>query len=211
VGFFPAFDVVLPRDYSKHSSELAFDVARWVDPLAKLEDFASPPRLPESASSFAGALRRQLREVRLMAVHADSQPEKCWPWGLFRVFLEAFLEAHPDYVAILIGQRTAATSAPVAAERVLCLRDLPLAETLAVVGICDLFVGIDSCFLHAADLFRVPGIGLFGPTEPAEFGFRFARHRHVRAGSDVRDITIGDVLGAAHGLLGTCGTMDWNG
>ena len=38
----------------------------------------------------------------------------------------------------------------------------------------DLFLGIDSCFLHAADLFRIAGIGLFGPTDPFRFGFRLS-------------------------------------
>jgi ADP-heptose:LPS heptosyltransferase len=41
----------------------------------------------------------------------------------------------------------------------------------------DAFLGVDSCMLHAADLFRVPSVGLFGPTRPSEFGLRFARHR----------------------------------
>jgi len=30
--------------------------------------------------------------------------------------------------------------------------------------------------LHAADLFRVPGVGLFGPTDPYRWGFRLSPH-----------------------------------
>jgi len=54
--------------------------------------------------------------------------------------------------------------------------------------------------LHAADLARVPGVGLFGPTHPATWGFRFAPHRHL-ARSAMADITAQDVLDAMEDLV----------
>ena len=48
--------------------------------------------------------------------------------------------------------------------------------------------------LHAADLFNVPGVGLFGPTSSAEFGFKFSRHHHVQADGTMDTIDPFNVL-----------------
>src|SRR5262249_37867678 len=56
---------------------------------------------------------------------------------------------------------------------------LPLGHALALTATADLFVGVDSCFLHAADLARVPSVGLFFATEPHEFGTQWSHHRHL--------------------------------
>jgi aryl-alcohol dehydrogenase-like predicted oxidoreductase len=58
---------------------------------------------------------------------------------------------------------------------------LPLDCALALTTVADLFVGVDSCFLHAADLARVAAVGLFFATNPVEFGLRWSARRHVRA------------------------------
>ncbi len=62
-------------------------------------------------------------------------------------------------------------------------------------------MGIDSCMLHAADLARVPGVGLYSPTQPAIWGFRFAPHRHVYGGT-MADISVDDVFSAMESLVG---------
>jgi ADP-heptose:LPS heptosyltransferase len=77
---------------------------------------------------------------------------------------------------------------------------LPLDLAMGLVANADLFVGIDSSMLHAADLARVPGVGLFGPTRAATWGFRFAPHRHVDM-SAMEDITAIDVLDAMEDLV----------
>jgi ADP-heptose:LPS heptosyltransferase len=33
--------------------------------------------------------------------------------------------------------------------------------------------------LHAADLHRIPSVGIFGPTDPQKWGVRFASHEHI--------------------------------
>jgi len=50
---------------------------------------------------------------------------------------------------------------------------------MAIVEEADLFLGVDSCMLHVADLNRIPGVGLFGPTSAKTFGFRFSEHKHI--------------------------------
>lgn len=43
---------------------------------------------------------------------------------------------------------------------------LSLEESLALISVADLFVGIDSGLLHAAISFRVPAVGIWGATSP---------------------------------------------
>jgi ADP-heptose:LPS heptosyltransferase len=71
---------------------------------------------------------------------------------------------------------------------------------MGLVATADLFVGIDSSMLHAADLARVPGVGLFGPTRAVEWGFRFAPHRHIDM-STMADITVQSALDAMEELV----------
>ncbi|WP_025736064.1 glycosyltransferase family 9 protein [Mycobacterium genavense] len=70
---------------------------------------------------------------------------------------------------------------------------------MSMVANADLFLGIDSCMLHAADLARVPGVGLFGPTRSATWGFRFGPHRHIDQ-RKMADISVDAVLDALEAI-----------
>ena len=199
VGFFPAFATALPLDAARHAMDLAFDLPRLLDPALALERFAGPPALPPDALAWARHLRRRLPSGRrLLAVHAETMPFKSWPAERFAAALDAFLARHPQFVAVVVGQRDRGLGA---GRRVVPLLGLPLAHALAVVSAADLFLGVDSVMLHAADLASVPGVGLFGPTDPAEYGFRFGPHRHVRAGDRIEDVAVEPVVAALEALL----------
>jgi len=49
---------------------------------------------------------------------------------------------------------------------------LSLEESIALISLAQLFVGIDSGLLHVAASLRTPGVGIFGPTSPQ---YRFAQ------------------------------------
>jgi ADP-heptose:LPS heptosyltransferase len=83
---------------------------------------------------------------------------------------------------------------------VLSLPGLPLSYAMALVAASDLFLGVDSCMLHAADFHRVPGVGLFGPTSPRRWGFRFGPHRHVAVAGAIDQIGTAEVLAALESL-----------
>jgi Glycosyltransferase family 9 (heptosyltransferase) len=204
IGYFPCFSRPLALDFGKHSAELAFDVARAVDPASSrvLEDHAAAPWLRPDSVKLAERVRDATAGFRLLAVHADTKPEKTWPWNRFVVALDAFLDAHQDFLALLVGRTRPSTTMPEHNDRLLDLRDMSLPDTFAIVGAADLFLGVDSCFLHAADFLRVPGVGLFGPTKCHEFGFRFAPHRHVTSDSDILAIGEDEVLEALESLAG---------
>jgi ADP-heptose:LPS heptosyltransferase len=93
---------------------------------------------------------------------------------------------------LVVGEHDCGLEGMGHSERVIsCIRlSLPLPLLFCLVAECDLFIGVDSCFLHVADLFGVPGVGLFGPTSPQCWGFRFAEARHVTGGGSLDDISV---------------------
>ncbi|HEV8673606.1 MAG TPA: glycosyltransferase family 9 protein [Methylomirabilota bacterium] len=203
VGFFPAFRHRVSVDGVSHAADMAFGVPRWFDRSLRLEDFAHPPLLPADAMAFAREFRATLpRPLRLLAVHTETLPDKTWPADRFRRCLERFLECCPQYVALALDEQSRLSDASGGADWVLECPGLPLPFAMALVGSADLFLGVDSCLLHASDLFRVPGVGLFGPTSCRRFGFRLARHRHVSAKGPMARITEEDVLTALRSLAG---------
>jgi ADP-heptose:LPS heptosyltransferase len=204
IGFHPGFTEVLERDFSKHSAELAFDVPRRLAPRLALDDFAEPPDFPPSVHAAADAVWRSLPPAqRTLAVHADSdEARKMWPAAAFREVLDAVLERHPGMRAVVVGIEDLGLAAGRHGARVTLRLGLPVSVATLVVGRSDLFLGIDSCFLHAADLFRVPGVALFGPTAPHEWGFRFGPGRAlVGSGGDLASIRPEVVAGALEALL----------
>lgn len=202
VGFFPYFDVRLPRDFSKHSTELSFDVPRLFDGSLHLENFAAPPRFVPEAQTKAQQLCSMLPSwARIIAVHADTSPEKMWISERFVTVLDRFLEQHDDFFALIVGWDRVELDGGRYGSRVIPCYGLPLDVSMCMVAQADLFLGIDSCMLHVADFNSVPGVGLFGPTSSDEWGFRFGLHRHVCAESKMDAIEVDAVLDALEAVF----------
>ena len=180
IGFFPEFQVALPLNYRKRTSDLAFDLPGYLDPSPRLEDFAAPPRFPVEAGAIASRIRDLLPpSMQVLAVHLETAVNKVRPAERFVAVLDAFLAKHPEFTAMVISQGTQGLDGGRYGSRVIPCAGLPLAVALHLVAQADLFLGVDSCMLHVADFFHVPGVALFGATSSYEFGFRLGPHRHV--------------------------------
>jgi hypothetical protein len=222
IGFNGRFKTALPLDFSKHSADLAFDVPLRVNPALTIDGYAGPPRMPARAVRRARQLLTQVpSSMRVLTVHADSglwapdgahvvdanigphqvRGSKMWPTNEFVHLLDTFLDRHADFIALVVGGVDLHLDRGRCGSRVIQCCGLPLDVSFAVVGGSDLFVGVDSCMLHAADLYRVPGVGLFGPTEPREFGFRFNTSVHVNGGPFMEHISVESVAEALDSLV----------
>lgn len=196
VGLTRGFDILARTTESMHSADHAFTVARAVLGGVKLSDYARPLRLPPRSVEDARIVRRELLKTRrMLAVHGDTKRDKRWRRSRMRDVLRDFLAARPDYGVCIVGQERLGLDIPGAGSRVLECSGLSLATTFALVSQADLFLGIDSCMLHAADLCRVSGVGLFGPTRAREWGFRFGNGTSLQA-RKMDDIKTVDVLSA---------------
>lgn len=182
IGFAPSFDVALPLDFDRHSSDLAFDAVRVLWQTASIGTWATEPLLPPASVAMAIEFRRSLGEGSLLVVHPDTKPQKMWNDDSWALFVDEWLQQNPDGIVLDVGLSDGTLwAACTHSERVLGGLGLSLPDALAIVAIADIFVGVDSCFLHQADLARVPTVGLFGPTRPHEFGTRWAPHRYIRS------------------------------
>jgi hypothetical protein len=180
VGYGSTFDVPLQPAAGSHSSDAAFEAARTIDPQSKIEQWSQPPVLPPGSAARATSFRRALGDRSLLAVHTDTKPEKLWVGSEWLSLADRWLEYEPSGVIIDVGLGDGSMweGARYPDRMVTGLR-LELDDAMAMVLVADRFVGVDSCFLHAADLGRVPTVGIFGPTSPAEFGCRWGPHRHL--------------------------------
>ena len=196
------YDVVVTKEEC-HSADLTFKLARLFDPSARIETYAQPVPIPPSAQEKARSIRAAVPAgAKVLVVHADTDwAEKRWPATRFIDLLDRFLSRHRDFVAWIVGMGHEELNVGRERDRVFPYLGLPLDLAMGLVASADLFVGIDSCMLHAADLARVPGVGLFGPTRAATWGFRFGPHRHVDM-STMADITVQEVLVAMEDLAG---------
>jgi uncharacterized protein len=202
LGFFSEYDIALPRDYNKHSSELAFDVTKYLEPSLKLEDYAAPPSFPLDAQDKARTIYELLSpSTRVLVVHADTMDGKMWVADRFIATLDAFLERHSNFVAMVVGEKYQPLDKGRCRDRVIPCYGLPIHVSFCLVAQADLFLGVDSCMLHVADLCRVPGVGLFGVTSSDEFGFRLVPHRHVCGNGAMDKISVGETLEALESLL----------
>lgn len=201
IGYHPDFDEAIELDFGKHNVDLGFDLVHRLDPRLCVEDFAAPPDLDCRAAAWVDELLGRLPAGhRLIVLHGETKPDKTWPCERFVQVLDHVLNRLPEAWVFDIAHDRAAHDAGSLGDRVIPAAGLPMPYALAVVARAHLFLGVDSCFLHAADLFRVPGVALFGPTDPHEFGFRFAKSRHVKAAT-MQEIEVEAVTRAVDELL----------
>jgi Glycosyltransferase family 9 (heptosyltransferase) len=201
VGLSRPFAVRLSTPPSLHIVDRMFQLARWVEPSLDVGRYSYPPTFGAEAAEAALRIRESLPPPRrVLAVHVTTGAAKMWPLESWRRLLASFLDRHPDYVAFVLDRTSPGLD--MSSDRVVPVVGLPLPTAFALVGTCDLFVGIDSCMLHASDLYRVPGVGLFGPTMPGKWGYRFAPHRHLSSPTGRLDgIAVPSVLEALETLL----------
>jgi ADP-heptose:LPS heptosyltransferase len=204
VGFnndYEEYDVVVPKE-AGHSADLMFKLARLFDPAVRIEPYAQPVPVPPSVAEEARSIRAAVApQTKVLVVHADTDwTAKRWPITRFIDLLDRFLLRHRDFVAWIVGMGHEELNAGSEGDRIISYLGLPLDLSMGLVANADFFLGIDSCMLHAADLARVPGVGMFGPTRSTTWGFRFGPHRHIDART-MADITVEEVLGAMEDLV----------
>jgi ADP-heptose:LPS heptosyltransferase len=172
-----------------------------------------PPPLPvvwtaEQDHARAAALLPLGRPIVALAPTANWAP-KTWPTerfaALFRALAAGPLPGAMPAVFAGSGDGENAMAMPL-------LRELPeaidlvgalsLSEAAACLARCALFVGNDSGLMHLAAAAGAPTLGLFGPTDAAEYAPSGKRTATVLSPSDqMQDLSVAQVLAAARSLL----------
>ena len=175
MGHSSLFDRVVPAAESEHMCDVYFSLPKMLSPELQFENFAAPPCFSPAAET--AAIRYMQKNVppgmRVLFVHPETHASKMWNPQSFAWVLNRFLQARTDYIVLLASVYWYPMMLPRYPDR-LVLVDEHLELVMTILRHCDLFLGIDSCFLHGADFYRIPGVGLFGPTQPSEWGFRLS-------------------------------------
>jgi hypothetical protein len=200
IGFFKEFSKHVPLDFGVHNCVAAFSVPKRINRSLTIEHFASGPSLSEAAMQFATTMREMVGVRELVVVHADTAAEKMWAPARLECSLLELLRRREKLHVFLVGIRNPGVE--IGHKRIHATYGIPFTSALALVSVADAFLGIDSCFLHAADLFRIPGVGLFGPTSSREFGFYFSPHYHLQGDGHLEEIWPMEVADAVEAILG---------
>jgi ADP-heptose:LPS heptosyltransferase len=179
-----------------HIADYVFKVPRRFNSSLEIKRFVS---LPPSKALPRHLAKRFLASLpggcEVLGIHTASKTDKQWPVEYFHELLERFLDQHPNFIALVVDPKDRGLDTGKFRDRIYCFDGIDLPTTTAIVEHCDVFVGIDSYFLHVADFAGIPSVGLFGPTSPVQWGCRFAVNRHVTE-EKVSDIAVNDVLDA---------------
>ena len=174
VGFFESFDIQLARDYSKHSCDLAFDMVRLLRPDWSPEEFSGPPCYAEADIELAARIHGALPTgTKTLCIHPDTLPEKMWPERCWVDLIDRLLDRFPNYRVLIVGLRGIDAERCRHRASVIPAYGLPISVSGMLLSKAEVFVGVDSVFLHIADLFRVFSVGIFGATDVREWGVRF--------------------------------------
>jgi ADP-heptose:LPS heptosyltransferase len=180
IGYTNVFDEVVPYDASHHMFDELFGLPQCFRKDLRVEDFC---QMPEFSGAAERAAERFVREriktgERILFLHPETRENKMWHAEGFAWVLEHFLDAHPEFKVFIAHVRPYPLEMTRHRERV-CPVNVHFELALAIMKRVDLYLGVDSCFLHAADLFRLPGVGLFGPANHMSWGFRLSPHGRI--------------------------------
>jgi ADP-heptose:LPS heptosyltransferase len=197
IGLDDSFQIQLPYLPTEHYIDSVFRSVQYLDPILTPDEFVAPPVRSAVELLIVDRFQQSRQPFqRVLAVHTQTEVAKMWPLDRFALVLTSFLNLHPEYLVIILDPEPTELKDLLNHERVSFFVNRSLAEIFALVEIADLFLGIDSCLLHAADLAGIPGIGLFGDTNPQKFGFRFVPHYHIveRSMAEIESATVLNLL-----------------
>lgn len=179
IGHYEGFDLFLPLHNHLHCIDQTFRLFAPFAPREKCEKFSGPIQFEAGLMDRFRSLRTCFKGKPLLVAHFDSAKNKIPSRDWINSVLNA-VDQRVECSIVAIG-RTSMLEAFTNVD-VEILDSLGLCMLLAASA--DVFIGVDSCMLHVADLHRRTGIGVFVSTDPKEYGFRFAtRARSITTGS----------------------------
>lgn len=203
IGLFRDFKESVAFRHDVHASDLSFRVAQQIDAALRWDDFAAPPMINAEVEAQAEEFYSLLPSgMRVLALHAETGREKQWKPEYWRALLDQFLSRNKNFMVLPLGLDPLDLDRCRHRSRIIGAYGAPFHFALASLRRAHLFLGVDSCMLHAADAFGLPSVGLFGPTSAQEFGFHNTRkYRQFQGNGSLDGIMPRAVLGALEELI----------
>lgn len=180
-GCFEVFPDQVKQDLHRHAIESAFNFARVFDEQLNLSDYVYPPGKFTDGAISDRIIASIPADSKLIIVHPDTTKDyKTWPYENYSRLFDLILDDFPEAIIMIVGTLLLDYESCKHKDRVFSAADLPLEINLDLIPAADYFIGIDSCFLHAADFYRVPALGIFANTSlSARYGLFITPHYHA--------------------------------
>jgi ADP-heptose:LPS heptosyltransferase len=186
IGFGDEYDHRVDMLAKKNAVELAFDVAAAVPGVRALDSrppFIYDTEIMDKVRVFVRNIR-QSRTPSMLCVHSETFHTKRISHITVQDVVCRFLAAHDDFVAIFLDVARFDHVCPCHAHRIITVDDMALQFAIALLQHADVFFGVDSCMLHAADYLGIPGVVAFREaTSPGKFGYFWSPVRHLTLSS----------------------------
>lgn len=158
----------------------------------------SKPIMPDVAPYRARALAGVPKDKPLITIAVNAgQPDKAYPLDSWKLVAEA-LVGDGLTVAFVGGPESRAPALPGTVDLV---GKLTLAETMAAIVASSAHLAGDTGAGHIAGAYGVPGVSVFGPTDPAVFRPYSETCLVLREGLDTANVTVDQVIGATYSQL----------
>ena len=204
IGLTQEFDFCVHGDAREHAADRAFKIVKKFAPDLQLSDFVNPIALPPQSVAAAEDVRRAIgMNRRLLVVHEETSTKvKRWLPSRMQQTLRSLTIEYPDLFIIIVSRDPPSFPIETLGGAAIAITHIAFPFFLALIAQADIFIGVDSVGLHAADLWGVRAVGLFGPTRPEEWGFRFSNKGvHVDGKGSMRNISAKQVFSAVSSLL----------
>lgn len=208
VGYGDLYDVNLLTEYRQGMNvfDLQFCAAKFLDRNFDISDFSASFKFQAAIYDQISALKSLFDEASIfVTVQTRTKNEKTWETSKFALLINILLKEFPALVFVILGNDSPRLDIDESfSERIVYFgNDGNMFEaSCAWVECSDYFIGLDSVFLHIADLCRIPSVAIFGPTSFRFWGCRFARHEHVITPTrQMNDISVAQVKDAFVKLL----------
>lgn len=153
------------------------------------------------ATDFCFQLRQREADARLIAIHPGSgSPRKNWPLDRWTALAEWLVRDQHHELLIVTGEAES-DAARALARFGAPAHQLPLDELAGRLARCRLFLGHDSGVSHLAAACGVPGVLLFGPTDPSMWAPPTPHVRVLERGESVAEISLAEVQAAVLATL----------
>jgi lipopolysaccharide heptosyltransferase II len=120
---------------------------------------------------LAGMRRRPGAPLVALATGASFGPAKEWPAARYAALVDLLAERHGAECVLVGAPREAPGCARVAAASragaIVAAGHTSVAEAMALLTLCDAFVGNDSGSMHLAGALGLPTVGIFGSSDPS--------------------------------------------
>ena len=170
------FDPLLPDEYRPPRPVERIHLVEEFKRSFGLKSLVEPPVVLDISARALRQVKQRLQQQRLsekplVVIHTGpTWKVREWPESNW-CRLVAELKNQKNLEVIQIGQDQTsfgeARQAPQAGGARNWVGTLTISQTLALLSLADLFVGIDSGVLHLAGALNTPCVGIFGPTDPA--------------------------------------------